>query len=454
MTKRSGRVVALFAAIAAVALLAIPAAASAKVACETIQGAGSSLQNIAQNEVWAPEWKTAASPECLAATEVKYRSSSSGKGKNQWGANAKKELLFETTKEKTLSGGKAEEQFPAFIGTDLAPTKTQMEEMGEAGKLLTGAKTANKIVSIPVVQSAIAVMISLPVKCEPATGTTTATVTGKHLQEEFESNKPQYLTLVAKVGAQAECNVAPKLQVRSANSGTTAGFKRFLGSIGTADLANPESATWKPLNETGEKSENTEWPAGATVNKCCEKGSELAETVFKNAGELGYADLADARKAGFTTEWKKTGPVGSEFWVIIAKVETQGESISPEVAGNKESNCTKTVYKGIPANVKAGEDWSAVRQENTEKALSAAYPICTLTYDLAWQHYEWPSLTGDPEIKYTQGEFNAVHEYLKWVTSTGQTLALLLEKHYGKLPAALITKDGECFTNAEKCFAL
>jgi ABC-type phosphate transport system substrate-binding protein len=422
---RLGRIIVLAAACLAAAFAAsVSTASAAPRKCAVVQGAGSSLQKVAQQEVWGPNhWATKkGEEECEAVVEVKYNPTSSGKGKEQWG--------YETM---TLG---TEEPFPVFVGTDLAPSKTQIENMSKAGE---EAGKLN-VMSVPVAQSAVTVMVSLPEGCKPVSTEKKAEIKNAVLREEWEKGAKEFSTFM-KDKLEGTCTAMPKLKARSSNSGTTAGFKRYF------DTLSKEAEPWKKLNETPLKSENTEWPAeleaSGNLEKCCEKGSTLAKTVFENPGTSGYADLADARHEGFTTTWAEHTVGTKKFWSAVALVESKEEFTNPEEGTGGGANCKKAKYEKEKEKVEPGVDWSATKQSNV--AEKGAYSICTLTFDLTWKEYETKALVGkygkagEPEAKKkeeTEEKRNTVLNYLKWVVSGtgGQAVKTLTEKHYGALP--------------------
>jgi len=408
------------------AILAVAAPmASAKTVCLSIVGAGSSLQKTAQEKVWilgftmTPGWWETS---CTSAPTITYNSTSSGKGKEQWG--------YEN---KTLGTDKP---FEAFIGTDLAPNAAQIKNMGEAGGQPTAAKGT---ITVPVAQSAIAVLITLPHNCHPKPGETEAKVSALALAEAWEKGNKEFTDYVR--GIECAASSLPNFKARSSNSGTTAGFKRFFATL-------TDTSLWLTATSTPLKSEEPSWPLALEdsghLQKCCEKGSQLAELVLTDAGTTGYADLADARNAGFTNTWTSHGSGLLSAFALVETTEPEPEEFeSPEEAGGG-SNCKKAKYKEENTHlVSPGEDWSEVKQVNVKE--NGSYPICTLTFDLAWNAYE----TAPLETKYGS-KLLAEHVgllvlyYLHSIVlpTQGQGTALT-ENHYGVLPKAIREKAEE-----------
>ena len=109
---------------AAVIALAAPGAANAALGTQcsgsSIKGGGSSLQNLAQNETWSPEFnKSTNTTACsgsqgnMGTPKITYEGTlGSGGGMEKWGVNGK-----------TFNA-----EF-SFIGTDEPPDATQLKEL-------------------------------------------------------------------------------------------------------------------------------------------------------------------------------------------------------------------------------------------------------------------------------------------------------------------------------------
>jgi ABC-type phosphate transport system substrate-binding protein len=458
---RLGRFCALAAVCAGAAFAATTPAAYAvgTEKCEGIKGAGSSLQNIAQKSVWitgfrgGKGWEKSVCENEPGAME--YFSSSSGKGLGQWGANG-----THTLKEEEIEGVKV---FPTYVGTDVGPegpsttAGTQLNEMDEAGK--QGTAAGEGAVAVPVAQSAVSVIVQIPAEClNTLKEKEVVSITSEHLEKEWFKNEIKWQGLITgtATGAESKCTTekVPTTLARFSASGTTAGFKRFLGGV-----ASPDKTTWAPFISTAAKSESaSEWPKVPTEEACStklEKGSQLAKAVFECEianGSIGYADLADARAAGFEKEAKLLKPAGKSYYVAIVRVQNNGFGVapavyqSPEKAG--ESNCKKANYfKQTTLEVKGNEDWSGAKEENLEKGEAEAYPICTLTFDVAWHVYEKvpaPTVGG-----YSEQKANTVFGYLHYIAFEGQN-AELTTNHYGVLPTPVKTAAETALTNTNK----
>lgn len=452
MRARLGRVSALAAVCLGVAFAgASPAAyATGTAKCQAeIFGAGSSLQNFAQKDVWietgsesflAPgeKWKNSICE--TKPTKIEYQSTSSGKAVAQWGANS----------------GKLEEEtgikFPTYLGSDVGPegpsgtSGTQLNNMDKAGG--QGTKEGEGVVTVPVAQSAVGVLVQIPEECK---GTLEAgevvRITSEKLEKEWFKNEIKWEGLVTGAeGGKSKCTTEPKVPAlygRASASGTTAGMKRFLAGLNSGT----DKTTWATFVSTAAKSESpSEWPT-VPVEECAatkvkfEKGSQLAEGVYgceSSKGAIGYADLTDAIKAGFEKEAKlEKSTKATKSYVAFVQVQNNsyGSSsptyVSPEKS--KASNCTKAKYfKEKTLATKGNEDWSGAKQENSEEGVAEDYPVCTLTFDVAWSDYkDVPELPN--KTKYNEEQANAVYAYLHYIVIEGQGSPLTNE-HYGALP--------------------
>jgi ABC-type phosphate transport system substrate-binding protein len=426
---------------ASVTLLAASASPALATECANILGAGSSLQNNAQTKVWIPGFTKTEGWWlflCPNKPEITYDSTSSGKGKEKWGY-----------KTGTLDEGATGENIPAFVGTDIAPNKEQIENMGKAGEQSTFAKG---VMAVPVTQSAVSVLVSLPQSCHPKSGKKFAEVSLAALTKEWLTGGLSFVTYVENVEGTG-CSALPNVKVRSSGSGTTAGFKRYF------DTDSGEAAPWMKITLTPLESEEVKWPLeledSGHYQPCCEKGSQLASLVLTDAGSTGYADLSDARAQGFAPgdEWvQHTNGSGETFLSAIAEIITTNpskEAVSPEEAEGG-SNCQKAKYKGETTLLVApGEDWSEAKQVNTNE--NEAYPICTLTFDLAWNKYNTMKLELVAHGYGTEAESIGltVRHYLHKIVlkGFGQSEALTLQ-HFGELPKE-IREKAENATNEE-----
>ena len=280
---------------AAVAALAVPGAASAEfklAQCggSAIHGKGSSAQKLLQLNIWNPQFNTSANGKACSGSQgsggtpkVSYTSTGSGAGLESWGVETK-------------SGGEIRfGQENAFIGTEIAPNKTQSEEItshGAAGTLLT----------IPVAQPAIAILVHLPAGCEVASGGPSPgrlALKDTVVEKIFQGVDTKWSQIVNKaiLSGQASCTKASLATdhitrvVREDGSGTTASFMKYLNVIYKKEVA--PGKTWAQL---AEPANNTIWPneSGDPLVRGNGGGGVVAK-VAETPGSIGYANVADAR---------------------------------------------------------------------------------------------------------------------------------------------------------------
>lgn len=417
--KRKPRGTALRAALLAGAAIAAfgaggvsPGAASAA-NCEganEITLAGSTLQKVAQTNIWGPAF-------CSGGGALKYEGIGSQEGLKRWGANGG---AFASTTTIPL--------------TDDAPNPTQIEEI----KTAAGGGSQGLIV-IPVAQAAIAVIE------HPPTGCTVPKITTAELESVFGGSLTDWSEFSQKSGG--ACTGSITRVVRNDGSGTTYVFKHFLDEINST---GPVACTGKTWAELGEASPNTEWPEGVGCGGTAFKetgGGALATYVNANESTIGYVSLSDAAgKASIRIAeiQNNTGTASYGFPSTTTpnEVRLEGRAKSNCDLNNKIYNLPKTFggtqiteWKNAAAD---NVDWSHVfgtstmvrelleSQSVAEEEAKKAYPICGLTYALGLTKYETPG--------FTLAHFETARELLKYeVNETQQNTLVNEEKGYGRL---------------------
>jgi ABC-type phosphate transport system substrate-binding protein len=443
--------------VALVAFGGLGASSASAVSCGSIFGAGSSLQKNAQL-AWkesfispGKSWLTSNCGEEPAAIE--YNSTSSGKGKTQWGKGSK------TLKEEEANG-----KFPAFVGSDTAAGAVELTEMKEAGN--------TEVMAVPVAQSAIAVLVTLPMGCFDTPSSTALPqprVSNQRLEEEWASDSVSGENLLTNASVlPGNCTMLPALYARASSSGTSAGFKRYLGHLKSGTALQKE---WESVISSVANAESpTQWvttvlesATDGTKELKFEKGSQEVEGVYSQPtanGAIGYADLADAvAKFGPTVlDHVDTVLIGtvlttrlfSSFYVSVAN-STYLTSTSHVASPAEElaANCGEAKYGKAPKTVLQGIDWSEAYQTNIEEPKAQAYPICTITYDLVWHNYEAAAKREETlgvAPVYKESLRNSVLAYLKYiVSSAGQSV--LKTHNFGELETA-IRKSAETGVSA------
>jgi ABC-type phosphate transport system substrate-binding protein len=365
----------------------------------SIVGEGSSLQGIAQQNVWIPGF---ASEYCgFEHPTVSYEATGSGVGLNEWNASGSRGSI-NTAK--------------AFIGTDDAPTAAQIENMRVV------ANEANVAV-IPVAQTAIAVIAN------PPTGCTIGKITNPDLEKAFRGT---FTTWGQISTAEGSCGGPITRVVRADGSGTTFQFKNYLS------LANPNSLpcvakTWKeigPITNTVTGKPNVLWPESCTGNTLSSVvrpggagGAEEVKKVNSISGSIGYAALPDAEAshAAVILNLGNNGQKAAESATYASPVGAPGAA-----------NCGAAVYQVPAEGLKVGTglnvDWSKTFGANASIG-GTAYPLCALTYDLAFNGYQLAGFLQKQEV--------TVHDYLReFVTAMGQARLEAAGAYYNPLPTS------------------
>jgi hypothetical protein len=264
------------------------------------------------------------------------------------------------------------------------------------------------------------------------------------------------------------CANAPIFRiVREDTSGTTYNFKAYLSLL----PSNGEDGGTKLWKEGEVGSVNTAWPiAGAgntgipvevageectiaiSPNQICrsvkEGGASLASAVKATDGSIGYLDLATARKEGFIVT---AGQANDLYWLPLQAVNPaiaepskrienplvfDEPTVHPEAHFNtttvleKGANCKEADYRGIPsASESPDKEATLGNWANAIATGGGAYPVCAITYDLAFQN-DATAYSGTP---IEEERARTVKEYLSSVVSEpAQTQ--LPEFDYGVLP--------------------
>ena len=422
-------------AAAAMALVA-PGAASAAALGEQcsggpLTGKGSSLQKLAQQNVWGPDFNTSANVKACNGTQgskevptITYTSVGSGAGMEAWGIN-----------------GHAFEGSNGYVGTDEPPNATQKTEIQSHAK----HPKENTLETIPVLQGSVAIIVRLPKLCA-ATSTSNPgrlVLDNVTLEKIWTGEITKWSEITDNGDKLSGTGCLPETAitrvVRKDQSGTTSIFKKYLALINGGEVDG--GLTWRQISEG---TENTEWPG--TVTRPTETGGgALVKTVSEIPSSIGYANLADARSNG-----NFAAPTGGKntarFWVPIQNngVEQEEETYSdPSSNGDAKelanANCLNTVYtNGVTPFPPAStlEVWNEV----TTKTEEQNYTLCGLTYDLAFHEYsQYPGTT--------LGEATSANNYLLFELAAGGGQELIKKHDYLALPTSL---QVEARTGAEK----
>jgi ABC-type phosphate transport system substrate-binding protein len=397
---------------AAAVLLAVPGVAAAErfPSCtegSKINGEGSTLQELAMKKVWgevSPHAYNNAGQKnakaCPGGPEVTYNTkgkTGSGKGMENWYA--------------------LEEYGPeaqGFVGTDEPPNEIIKEKIEKEG-------TGGKVLTIPTLQAAIAIVIHLPTGCtaeakpgtKPLTTLKRLVLGQKTIESVFRRVKTKWSQIKDGKDKLLGCTKAVQESeitrvVRKDGSGTTSTFKKWLELVngkGEAELGkvcnDAGTETWL---QCAEATPNTEWPQKATKLVEGEGNGGVLAAVEATPGSIGYVNLANARK-GAKMVPPEGGEGGNEFWAEVenGKVEeVEGKKLKTftdpstnfDVAKKDRANCEATSYVAIVAKTGKAEKgkfppssteklWNLVAAEKKE----ANYTLCGFTYDLGLTKY-------------------------------------------------------------------
>jgi ABC-type phosphate transport system substrate-binding protein len=367
----------------------------------SIMGNGSSLQTVAQTNVWIPGFGKAGCPE--GADKVEYLGGGSAAGLKAFGVGG-----LETP----VSSGEH------YIGTDDAPNGTQLDEMETAAKGKLGVAGEEQELVIPVAQAAIAIIVKPPAGCK------VTKIRNHDLELVFNGLLLLWSEFEEGSEKTAACEVEIMRDVRFDGSGTTYQFKHYLFEINLNPLTGTgtTSRTWEELQP--EEVPNLEWPEGTELTPVLKPteagGKKLVELVKTDTSAIGYANLADARsleEAG-KLEWVEVQTNGS---LTVAEENLELETPSFAKAGTSatepsttaaEANCKETEYTNIPLKPEEPDaDWSKTYGGHP-KVLKGHYSICTLTWDVALVNYELAGFGAEaPKIGQT------AYDYMRYVTS-------------------------------------
>ena len=488
-SRRLPRRVATFAAAFGITAIAGTAPAFATVAGENIFGSGSSLQKVAQQQIWIPKWEGTAADRPTLSNDptITYFSSSSGHGLDEFGNNTGSlDLTQDTNADNGSTNGYGVPVLDAFAGTDDPPTgplTTAGTQLANASAAATGG-AANAIdeITVPVAQAPVAVLMSVPTGITIGAGTK-INLTNDLLQDIWNNAVPKAtgysvkdwgsllidagltkVTGTPKVnqftdaGGSTGGAKAITLQVRSSSSGTSYTFKGFLNVSG--DATYPSSFV----------TDADKWPVG-TKNTGNTGGSQLVADTTALPGSIGYANLADGATAspGYTNVVQTTD-TGGTHQILYAEIQSnEGGSplqfASPQGATKGSAN----VYVGnnidinganpnlvghwnVPLNGSTfqptgswggtlADDPDVYDHDVTNGVKTNFYPIVAATYDLGWTSYSeaGSNLVGD--FGGTAADAIAAGDtaasYLTYEAKQGETDLSTARLYYAKLPAKI-----------------
>jgi ABC-type phosphate transport system substrate-binding protein len=315
-----------------------------------------------------------------------------------------------------------------FLGTDIAPSGP----VEEKGTILANMKTAlgSDVVVVPVTQTAIAIAANPP-RLPAHAPCTVPRITPVQLQKVFsgEIKNWRQIGTASDSSVGGDCDQAITRIVREESAGTTYQFKHFLNQVNSAPLActGKEKRTWAqlqaPFGPPAETSPNQEWPN----NGQCQTGEGKVTTVAGPGGEGEIGPLSYVAENPGTITYGSLPEAQLRAPKQVINVFNGIKYSDPE-SGEGEANCGAAKYTR-PAGWEAGVnvDWSQVygSDPNIGEAAKNAYPICTLTWDVAAANH------------FSKGVATTVHDYLAFVTDKEGGQAAVRHIGYRDLPASI-----------------
>lgn len=366
--------------------------------------------------------------ENFGTSVVKYAPVGSGAGRNSWRANG-------TTPRDTTA---------AFVATDEAPDPgigpvDEQMNLQKSGMTSTGSP----LETIPVAQASVAFYVNLPAGCT-STGRSTAF---SNIEKIFEGDTTTFAQLLPNRVTGAGCSTPVNVVVRTNSSGTTFATKTLFASI---------DADW---NNYTTPSQNTVWPIPVTRGGT--SNTAVANFVAANPGSIGFGDLGSVRgpAVAATTDYNWNGAGDNKYMVTVnvpLRGGTPGQTVSVDPALDSDatngitgpgSNCgLSRVYSNLPldgagaittkgslTNSNTG-NWFLVNSANPAGYTVGEYPICSLTYVLAYDLYSrFPGMT--------EAQARTAADYIRYITSSSAQNNLV-NNDYQKLPAAIRSAAG------------
>lgn len=308
-----------------------------------------------------------------------------------------------------------------FAATDIPPTTAQITSMNNCEGAAGGPLELH---TIPLAQAAIAVIVHLPDGCtinaaDNAPAGNRFAILNQNLEQAFAGddsvtwstllpNSPScsgsitrvvpyddvsgvtfaladYLTQISPMGGWYGFLDSPYQPANWAAlpGDTKSGATKLVFGGTTSPDGNPNVCVTPP--PTGESTQ---------LEQDCNGDGNVAGTVLDTPGSIGFVDLATADTAdGGAFDYPAKG-TSSTFWIPVqnngagTKGATYEDPQAPSSGSNftDAANCTGTDYS-TPAGASDPTlvSWADVIGSNPdESAILGSYPICTLTYELAW----------------------------------------------------------------------
>jgi len=314
-----------------------------------------------------------------------------------------------------------------FLATDIAPSGP----VGAEGSMLAKMKAAlgSDVAVVPVTQTAIAIAAHPP-QLPAHAACAVPRINNVQLQKVFsgESKNWRQLNAASDPTLGGDCDQAITRIVRDESSGTTYQFKHYLNTINSAPLActGKSQRTWAQLQAPfgGETSPNQEWPR----KSACQEGEGSVTTVSGPIAEGGGGPLGYVRETPGTITYGSLSEAQQQAPKRVIDLYNGVRFASPE-NGEGGASCGAAKYTR-PAGWEGGVDvdWSQVygSDPNIGAAAKNAYPICTLTWDVAATN------------RFSVKAATTVHDYLAFVVAKEGGQAAVRHSGYHDLPASIV----------------
>jgi hypothetical protein len=255
-----------------------------------------------------------------------------------------------------------------------------------------------------------------------ALGSWGALLEGDGYTPETASNPPTAPGQFFDAGGAAGCSQAITGQVAANVSGESFAFKSYEAQI--------DANVWAPY-----ASDYAAWPSSAVVqgeplspgatgsgSVVSNSPTALAKNAAATPGSIGYADAIHAAQGSggaftnkVTVSTHGNGPIGHAGTspahdIVWAQIQNDGltplgprlpaaqtaDPLSSDAVPESEpANCqTSTLQAGETPPPPAFDSWAGALASNPDIAATnpGAYPVCALTYDLAWGRYGYANL--------------------------------------------------------------
>jgi hypothetical protein len=479
------------------ACLGISAAAGAAPAMasgpgENIFASGSSLQKIAQQNIWTGIWHTTATdhPTLTNDPTATYTSSSSGGGLAEFGNTTG---TFDPTQDVNADNGSTNGYgrpvLDALVGSDDPPTgplTTPGTNLANASLAATGsATTPIDEITVPVAQAPVAILVSLPTGIVAGAGSQLR-LKDNILRMVWDNNVTKTADYAANTwgawlehagwhkvagspgaqqftddGSATGGKQAITRQVRSSASGTSYTYKGFLHLTGDPNYT-PAFVV-----------DDDTWPVPTTNTGNAGGGNLVADTTA-NPGSTGYANLADAATASPAyTNTAQTTSTGGTHQILYALIQDNWVGSSSTAARFADPQSTTpgfpNVYTGNNININGASpnavgfwnvpfssgttfdptgSWGGTQASDPDvfdHGAQQRYPIVAATYDLGWSKYSEAhsntvTMYGGTATQAAEAGRTA-NSYLRYEALASQGQADLARAHlyYARLPSTIDT---------------